>query len=346
MNNRRRLLVATPLFLAGMLAADDKMAACRGTGEPWEAGPLTVAGTAFGTSVSLSALRPDGDRHGQDTRAALQRAMREVQLIDGIFSLFRADSQLSVLNREGRLDGVHPHLLRNLAFAVQLGELTDGAFDLTVQPLWEAFARARQRGMLPHRAEVAAARSLVDYRALRIDGDCARLERPGARITLNSLAQGYAVDVVLGILRRAGIGAALIDTGELGNLGVRGTDRPWVVGVQHPRDRSAVIAMIAMDGRVLSTSGDYATAFSADFRHHHIFDPALGLSPTSWSSTIVMAHSGMVADGISTALMVLDRAAGEELVRAFPGSDALWIDKHSIMMATAGVPFVDESKGG
>jgi thiamine biosynthesis lipoprotein len=274
----------------------------------------------------------------------LPRAMHEVQVIDGVFSLFRPDSQLCVLNRDGRLDAAHPHLLRNLEFAVQLGERTGGAFDLTVQPLWEVFAKARQQGGLPQSRDIAAARSLVDYRALRIEGDRVRLERRGAGVTLNSLAQGYAVDVVLEVLRREGIGAALIDTGEIGNLGMRAAGRPWAVGVQHPRDHGAVIALVGMDGRVLSTSGDYATAFSADFRHHHIFDPARGLSPTTWSSTIALATSGMVADGISTALMVLDRAAGAELVRTFSGSDAVWIDKQAAMTATAGVPFLSDGE--
>jgi thiamine biosynthesis lipoprotein len=345
MKPRRRLLVATPLFLSAMLATRQwsrPRPGGDGTLVPPGEALVRVAGTAFGTTVSLGALCPAGDRAGRATRAALRCAMQEVQLIDGLFSLFRPDSQLSALNRDGRLDAAHPHLLRNLEFAVQLGGLTRGAFDLTVQPLWELFALARREGRLPARPAIAAARGLVDYRALRIEGERVRLERPAVRVTLNSLAQGYAVDVVLDILRRNGIEAALIDTGEIGNLGTRAVDRPWTVGIQHPRDRGALIALVGMDGRVLSTSGDYATTFSADFRYHHIFDPASGVSPTGWSSTIVLAGSGMVADGISTALMVMGRAAGAELVRAFPGSDALWIDKQAVMTSTAGVPIVEE----
>jgi thiamine biosynthesis lipoprotein len=111
------------------------------------------------------------------------------------------------------------------------------------------------------------------------------------------------------------------------------------VGVQHPREHCGLSALIGMDGRVLSTSGDYATTFSSDFRYHHIFDPATGVSPEGYSSTIVLARSGLIADGLSTALMVVDRAAGGQLLRAFGGSDALWIDKQTRLEATAGVPF-------
>lgn len=335
---KRRLFVATPLLLAGTapLARD------AGNAPPAGATPRLArrAATAFGTTIQLTVLAPEGDTKLDHTEASLHRAMREVQRIDEVFSLFRADSQLSRLNREGRLDGADPHLLHNLAYALQLGEASGGAFDLTVQPLWELFARAKAEGGLPTAAAIRAARALVDHRAVRLVGDSVRIDRRGARITLNSLAQGYAVDVVLASLRRAGIGAALIDTGELGSVGRKPDRSRWTVGVQHPRLAGECIAPIAMDGRVLSTSGDYATHFSLDFRHHHIFDPATGMSPPQWSSTVVMAASGMVADGLSTALMVLDRERGARLLAATPGADALWIDKQARCAHTGGLPLL------
>jgi len=338
---KRRLFLATPALLAAALSADGRKAV-RGPAPSSAAGAgrlQRVAATAFGTTVSLAGLDDGSPAGRRRTRAALQAAMREVQDIDAIFSLFRAQSQLSALNRDGRLDGAHPHLLRNLRFAQQLSARTGGAFDATVQPLWELFARARQQRRLPEAQEIAAARALVGYRALRLADGRAELARPGAKVTLNSLAQGYAVDVVVKTLQCQGVDAALVDTGELGSLGQAEGARPWTVGLQHPRERGAFIALLAMDGRVVSTSGDYATAFSSDFRHHHIFDPATGLSPPGFASTVVLASSGLVADGLSTALMVLDRAAGERLVRSYPGADAVWIDKQGRMQATAGVPF-------
>jgi thiamine biosynthesis lipoprotein len=334
---KRRLFVATPLLLSGELGPrrwellSGARAAQPGIDPPVE----RVAGTAFGTIVSLCALREGG----VDTQAALHRAMREVQRIDALLSLYRPDSQLSLLNRTGRLDQADPHVLRNLEFAAQLALLTDGAFDITVQPLWELFAAARAAGTLPGAAAIAATRRRVDHRAVRLQGSTVRLAHPEARVTLNSLAQGYAADVVLAMLREDGVDAALVDTGEIGNLGRRAPARPWTVGVQHPREHGALFARVGMDGRVVSTSGDYATSFSSDFRYHHIFDPATGVSPRRFSSTIALARSGLVADGLSTAMMVLDRGAGERLLRSFAGADGLWIDKQGDASATAGVPF-------
>ena len=335
---KRRLFVATPLLLTGALSCDQWRLL---TGAPGSRGPCVarVAGTAFGTVISLCAL---GAESGQ-LHNALRRAMREVQRIDALMSLYRPDSQLSVLNRTGALDGADPHLLKNLRFAAELSELTDGAFDVTVQPLWELFDQARKihgDGALPGADAIARARQLVDYRAVRVEDDRIRLERPGTKITLNSLAQGYAVDVVLQILRREAVQAALVDTGEIGNLGRRAPTEPWTLGVQHPRNRTGLSALIAMDGRVVSTSGDYATTFTSDYRYHHIFDPATGVSPVGYASTIVLASTGLLADGLSTALMVMDRSDGDALLRHYPGSDALWIDKQARLDATAGVPLV------
>jgi thiamine biosynthesis lipoprotein len=325
---KRRLFFATPLFLA------DLRASAR-AGAPADAPLERAAGTAFGTIVTLCAP-PDPQ---VDVAGALHRAVREVQRIDELLSLYRPDSQLSGLNRNGRLDGAHPHLLANLNFGLEMSRRSHGAFDVTVQPLWELFAKARAAGGLPSRSEIAQARARVDWRAVRVEGDRVRLLRRGAAVTLNSLAQGYAVDVVVERLRREGVHAALVDTGEIGSLGRRSAERAWAVGVQHPREHGAYSASLALDGRVVSTSGDYATSFSSDFRYHHIFDPSTGVSPLELSSTVVLAKTGLIADGLSTALMVMDRLAGEALLREFPGADAVWLDKRAALSFSGGVPF-------
>jgi thiamine biosynthesis lipoprotein len=96
-----------------------------------------------------------------------------------------------------------------------------------------------------------------------------------------------------------------------------------------------------MDGRFLATSGDYATSFTEDFAHHHIFDPRTGDSPGEFSSVVVAAGSGMEADGLTKPMMVLERSRALALLSQFPGSGAAWIDKsarivesHSLFLRT------------
>jgi thiamine biosynthesis lipoprotein len=146
-------------------------------------------------------------------------------------------------------------------------------------------------------------------------------------ITLNGVAQGYAADLALAALRAGGVQDALIDAGEYGAEGERQAGRPWTVGIQHPRDPAAVIAAVALDGRFLATSGDYATPFTDDLVSHHVFDPRTGRSPTALSSAAVLAPSGLEADGLTKPMMVLDLPRARRLLARFPGAGAVWIDK-------------------
>jgi FAD:protein FMN transferase len=288
------------------------------------------AGLAFGTTVSIAAVHADPDRARNAARAALD----EIRLVDALMTIYRQESQVGRLNATGTLEGPHPHLVRVLEFSQQLAEASDGTFDVTVQPLWRCHAEGKRRGRPPSPEEIAAARALVDWRALEVSARRITLGRPGMGITLNGVAQGYAADLALEALRQRGVQDALIDAGEFGAEGERQPRRPWTVGVQHPRDPAAVLAAVTMDGRFLATSGDYATTFTDDFSSNHIFDPRTGRSPPALSSAAVAAATGMAADGLTKPMMVLDLPRARRLLSRFPGAGAIWIDKAGRIVAS------------
>jgi thiamine biosynthesis lipoprotein len=156
-------------------------------------------------------------------------------------------------------------------------------------------------------------------------------------ITLNGVAQGYATDLALEALRSRGVRDMLVDAGEHGADGARQPGAPWKVGLQHPRDPEALLGAVAMDGRALAISGDYATSFSADHLHHHIFDPRSGESPTGLSTVAVAAPSGLVADGLTKPMMVLPRDRALALLARYPGAGALLFDKSARLVAGRGL---------
>jgi FAD:protein FMN transferase len=327
--NRRKLIWAS-LGLCS-LAATARWIAPGASAE--ELKPHTLSGRALGTKVSLLALHADADL----ARTALAEALAEVQAVDKLMSLYRDDSQLSVLNRAGVLDRPDTRVLEVLRYAQDLSARTRGAFDVTVQPLWIAFTQAKEAGGLPMAEALREARALVGWDRLTVSDDTVRLE-PGMAVTLNGVAQGYAADRALAALRRHGIAHALIDAGEFDTLGRKQHDEPWVLGVRHPRDADALAARLALDGRALATSGDYETTFTPDFLHHHIFDPATGDSPTTLSSVTVLAPTGLQADGLSTAFMVLGAERSLAFAATLPGVDALLIDKNGQRWQTPGLP--------
>jgi thiamine biosynthesis lipoprotein len=291
-----------------------------------------AAALAFDTTVSVCALHPDPAR----AQRAAERALREITRLDALLTVQRPGSQVARLNESGRLERPHPHLVRVLEFAQALAGASAGSFDPTVQPLWHLHLACQRRGRRPDRDELARACARIDWRALDVSARRAGLP-PGMAITLNGLAQGYAADVALDALAQEGVHDALIDAGEFGAQGCRPSGGPWRVGIQHPRNPAALVGVVPMDGRFLATSGDYATAFTPDFASNHIFDPRTGHSPSGVSSVAVAAASGLLADGLTKPMMVLERAAAQRLLRRFPGAGAVWIDKSGRIDAVQGL---------
>jgi len=292
------------------------------------------AALAFGTSVSIAAVHA----HPERARLAIGEALDEVRRVDRLCTVFRPGSEVGRLNAKGSLSRPDPGLVRLLRFSQRLADLSDGAFDPTVQPLWLVADRCRREGRRPSREELGAAHALVDWRALEVSARRIAFARPGMAITLNGVAQGWATDLALAALRARGVADALLDTGEMGSEGERQPGRPWTVGVRHPRRPGEVVARIVLDGRILAVSGDYDAPFTGDFENHHVLDPRTGRSPPGVASVAVAAPVGMEADALTKPMMILDRARALRLLAHFPGAGALWIDKRGGLAGSVALP--------
>ncbi|HZN35777.1 MAG TPA: FAD:protein FMN transferase [Pirellulaceae bacterium] len=335
-SRRRFLLIAA----GGAAAAGGASSFLAGGGQTWPA--VTRTTKALGTRVALTVR----DRRADEAELAIADAFEELALVERLMSIYRPDSQLSRLNATGELFDPHPHLLAVLSHAQRTSQQSGGAFDVTVQPLWEVFAAAQKQQRLPSAAEVAAARSRVDWRQIEIAERRVRLLRPGTKITLNGIAQGFAADRVRSVLEEHGIQHALIDAGELNSIGHSPRASAWRVGIQHPRDPEAYIALADLDGRALATSGDYATRFSPDGYYNHILDPRSGYSPTEVASVSVLAPSATAADALSTTLFVLGEQRGLRLLAAQRHTDMFMVLKSGETIATPGFPLRAAGRAG
>ncbi|WP_050465305.1 FAD:protein FMN transferase [Herbaspirillum autotrophicum] len=293
----------------------------------------TGSDLAFGTTMSIQVLH-DNRRQAE---LAIEDAFQAARNVDALMSIYNPRSQVCQLNRDGRLAAPDAHLLHVMQDAMRLSALSAGAFDITVQPLWQQFSQAARNQVLPAPAALHAARSLVNWKDVIISADDIRFRQPGMAITLNGMAQGYAVDLALAAVKARGVRHALLDTGEFISAGHKSANRHWAIGVQNPRDTQALTAVLEMDGRSIATSGDYETTFTPDFRHHHIFDPATGDSPLQLASVTVAAPTGLQADGLSTALFVMGSAKALRLAASLPQVDVLLISKQGQVWRSAGL---------
>jgi thiamine biosynthesis lipoprotein len=282
-------------------------------------------GSSLGSPSRLALCHPDRVAAGR----LVGRCVAEIVRLERIFALYRNDSELARLNRNGRLDDPSFDLLVVLSLASRLSDLSGGAFDMTVQPLWDLYAGHFFRSPAPRSSgpdpeAIERARALVDWRAVDLGTRRIAL-RPGMGVTLNGIAQGYVTDRVIDILRQEGCERVLADMGcsELRALGRRADGGPWRVGLADPRaSESLAMTLDLLDG-ALCTSGGYGTKFEASGRFHHLFDPATGLSAHHVIGVSVFASNATVADALSTALYVTPPDRIANLLNGFPGTSAL-----------------------
>ncbi len=282
------------------------------------AAPLlrTWRGAALGADATLQIHHPDpaiADR-------LIAASLAEVARLERVLSLYRPDSALSCLNRDAALDEPPFDLVRVLTESHRFNTLTDGAFDVTVQPLWDLYAEHfSRRGASPEgppAAAIAATVARVGQDAWEVGPMRLRLARPGMGITLNGIGQGYVTDRVVELLRAGGVEHALVDMGEIRALGGRPTGDPWSVGLEDPRVRGKVAERIPLRDRAVATSGGYGTVFDPAGHFNHIFEPRTGRSSWRWLSVSVEADSATEADALSTAFTLMPEEATAPVVRA------------------------------
>ncbi len=294
----------------------------------------------FGTSLWLRAAHANPDR----AEAGLDAAVCSIRHVERQMSLFDQNSALNLLNRQAYLQNPDPHLLRILQLSLQIAKQSDGAFDVTMQPLWLEWAAAKREDRLPSLVALSKARERVGWQAVRLGKDSISFAREGMSVSLNGIAQGYAADLARQSLQAYGIEHALIDTGEWSPLGRSPLGLDWSLALEAPRPANVPhAAVLVSDGRAIATSSDVHTSFSSDHRHHHIIDPRTGYSPVQWASVTVVAPTCALADGLTKVMFMADAVQALKLARYW-GVDILLIDKSERWYASPGMPLQYESR--
>ncbi|NLY94322.1 MAG: FAD:protein FMN transferase [Myxococcales bacterium] len=251
------------------------------------------------------------DAKGRVARAAVAEAFAEMERLEEILSEWRPTSEIS---RIAQAAGQHPVEISSDTMAVlraglEVSRESKGAFDLTWAVLHGLYDFRPGFARLPSRAEVRARLPLIDYRDLVLDeaASTAFLKRKGMALGTGGIGKGYALDKAGAILERHGITSyILFGGGQVQVKGMRG-DRPWRVGIQHPRRPNEYIAYFEATEGSVSTSGDYERYLvgPSGERIHHILDVRTGLPAHRSISATVLAPSGLYADALSTAAFVM-----------------------------------------
>lgn len=251
--------------------------------------------------------------------------------IETLLSTYRTASLLSEVNRlagSGAAVDV-PEVLRPLMDqTLRLTRDSGGAFSPLVGPLMEAWG-FRKDAVPARPPAIAPVMELLNPADLVYEKGRLQLKRAGQKLDLGAIAKGYAVDLVYTEYRRSGVSNALVNLGgNLRAIGVSGSGPDgWRTGVRNPFNTEETVGSFVLhEGEAVATSGNYEQFVEIDgVKYAHIMDARTGLPVRGMAGVTVVAPSGMIADGLSTALFVLGPEAGVQLLKKYPGCAVCWI---------------------
>ncbi len=324
---RRSHLIYALLILGvlGLVA----LAIFRGTHRPEL---YTYSRILMGTVVEITLKE---DRHG-----TADAAFTEMARLEALFTTYRDDSELSRINAMAPEPvRVSPEVVELAGLALRMCRLTEGAFDPTVGPLLMLW-NFGGTGHVPTREELESAMRLVGCRYVEIERDAltVRLARKGVRLDLGGIAKGYIVGKAMEVLKKYGTGWAIINAGGDVTFYSAEPSERFRVGIRHPDREDELVGTLVVESGSVATSGDYERYFTEDgVRYHHILDPRRGMPASGVRSVTVVSHEAYLADALATALFVMGREEGLELVEAMEGVEAVMVDEDGRIYTTSGL---------
>lgn len=275
----------------------------------------------MGSVVSITLMHPSRIQ----AEEVIGQAFKEMDRVIALMDRYRPDSPIGVLNKEGALAGLPADVARVLDRSLYFYKQSNGAFDMTVQPMVDLYKKHFEtKGLPPSEAELDKVLALVDASAVRFDGKSVRFKKEGMGITLDGIAKGYIIDCAAELIKRNGIKHALINAGgDIRAAGGKRNGTPWKVGVQNPDKKGPYLDIVKMKDGAMATSGNYEIYFDEEKLYHHVVHPRTGISPRQSDSVTVTASNVMDADALSTAIFVMEPNTGRRFIESTPGAACL-----------------------
>jgi thiamine biosynthesis lipoprotein len=280
-------------------------------------------GLIFGTIYNITYRYPDNLK--KEIEAELKR-------FDNSLSPFNDSSVISRVNRNEEIDV--DTLFRNcFNKAIEVSQMTNGAFDITIAPLANAWGFGFKHGDFSDTLTIDSLLQITGYDKVTLADGKVRKQDDRIQLSCSAIAKGYAVDVIASFLERKGIKDFLVDIGgEIVAKGRNPKDGLWRIGVNKPIDDSLSVnqeiqAVLQLTNVGMATSGNYRNFYYKDGKKYaHTIDPRTGY-PVQHSllSATVIAEDCMTADALATSFMVMGLEDAEKFVNAHPTVEAYFI---------------------
>ena len=270
------------------------------------------AGLIFGTTYSVT-YQCDED---------LQKEIEaELKKVDAEFSMFNSQSVVARLN-----NGEKPELSNDFIdvfkLARQVSEDTNGAFDITVAPLVNAWGFGFKHEQMPTKEQVDSLRQLIGYQYVTLKDKTIEMQKPGMMLDFSAIAKGYGVDVVARLLERHDIKNYMVEIGgEITTRGINPERVPWRIGVNKPNEDALdesheLQTILNVTDKAMATSGNYRNFYVKEGKKYaHTIDPKTGypVQHTLLSATVLTDRCAK-ADAYATSFMVLGMDGAKQIL--------------------------------
>ena len=257
---------------------------------------------------------------GKNAQKAILEAEQEINALERMLSNTIENSEISAINQNAGKDAVKvsDDTLYLLKEAREIYDFTQGAFDITIAPIIDAWGFTKEVKKVPDEETLKQRLDLVDMKKLQINekNKTAFLEEPAMAIDLGGIAKGYATDKVNEIFIENGITSSVISLG--GNVSVAGKKEDgskWKVAIQDPLNKEGYAGVLYVEDTSVVTSGGYQRFFEENGKtYHHIIDPKTGMpADTGLLSVTIVCKNSTKADGLSTSVFIAGLEKGWQM---------------------------------
>ncbi len=302
--------------------------------------PITKTTLQFGTIIQITVFDPADED-------ALNRALNHMAILENELSTTVSKSDISKFNTSavGEITPLGKHAEKIIDRSLHFTKISNGKFDITIQPLVELWGIGTEFAQVPSQLEIESLLPKVDASKLAFrkstESAPATLSKTeeGIQIDLGAIAKGYAADEAIRILKEEGVSKALVNLG--GNVYALGSKEgfPWKVGVQDPlQSQGSMVGVVEVIDQAVITSGVYERFYEEDgIRYHHILDPDTGhpLNNEILGITII-TPSATDGDALSTVIYSLGLEKGMEMVESLDDVEAIFIMRDNTIYVSTG----------
>jgi FAD:protein FMN transferase len=284
----------------------------------------------LGTVVEIQVRNTDE----QKANDAITKAFVEIKRIDNLFTTYNEESPVWKLNNsDDSLFKVDEEILSLMVLCDSLWRISDDSFDVAIESLIRCWGFDTKTPEVPNDDKIKSALKQSGWKNIQLLNEKKILRKEKVGLNFGAIAKGYAVDKAIEVLKQAEIREAFVNAG--GEIKTLGDD--WIAGIQHPRNIKEIITKIRLNGISVATSGDYENYFEKDgVRYHHIIDPKTGYPAGGIQSVTVIHKNNAFADGIATAVFVIGKTKGLELIKSLNDTEVMIINDEGKIFFSSG----------